>query len=486
MNQNIEKKKVSYEIPVEELFRPFSEHLCVENNHRIFFSGKFGIGKTFFLHKFFESKRDEYEIFHLFPVNYQISENNDIIELLKYDILVELIKKNTNIIKKNDYSSLIDLQRLLYLWGRDNLKDIFYTGIALIPKLGRPMKEIVNLIDGFYQFKKEMELGEKGQVDQFFEKMKGKNIAETDYLSELIKEKVRLQKGEKKSVLILDDLDRIDPEHIFRVLNVFSAHLNLDTSEDLPNKFEFDKVILVGSEKNIESIFNHQYGENTDFDGYFNKFYSYHVFELKNEDLIAASIDILIKMIRPKDNNLLSATGEHGFIYIFLRSLLKEAVYLDTREKVNLRQLLKMLRFSDQLIKEAAYKHDLFLDNNQQVLRLIDCAIRMLINISDGKRNLIKILTRIKTSPKDTGLLAFQIFSPVLAYETIPGFNPESEDDFNWNQYKLKKVIKNGSPTLEVINKKEGSTLKSLFCDLLISYVTNEKYLKKTTYEYQQ
>ena len=37
----------------------------------------------------------------------------------------------------------------------------------------------------------------------------------------------QLKKDGKKTVLIIDDLDRIDPEHIFRLLNVFAAHLDI-------------------------------------------------------------------------------------------------------------------------------------------------------------------------------------------------------------------------------------------------------------------
>ena len=68
-------------------------------------SGKFGTGKTSFLKHFFTKHGHtnigeiQYEVFHLFPVNYSIASTEDIIELIKYDITLELLKKN-------DYISL--------------------------------------------------------------------------------------------------------------------------------------------------------------------------------------------------------------------------------------------------------------------------------------------------------------------------------------------------------------------------------------------
>ena len=79
-------------IPIEQPKSEFEKFLKQGNNKRIFFSGKFGIGKTYFLKKFFEIKEKEYDLYHIFPVNYQISSNENIIELIKYDILVELLK----------------------------------------------------------------------------------------------------------------------------------------------------------------------------------------------------------------------------------------------------------------------------------------------------------------------------------------------------------------------------------------------------------
>ena len=258
------------QIPLDTVKGEFELHMQIKGNSRIFFSGRFGIGKTYFLKDFFSQNENEYETFHLYPVNYQIHENEDVLDLIKYDILVELLKKDNTIVSGKDYGSLVDTQRLLYLWGKDNLKDIFTTCASVIPKLGRPIKEIVGLIDNFRDFKKQIENGDQDFIKDLLQNTRDKNVTETDYLSELLKRKIVELKKDKKSVLILDDLDRVDPEHIFRILNIFSAYFEKENK----NKFGFDIVIIVSDYTNIENVFHHKYGAETDFSGYLDKFFT--------------------------------------------------------------------------------------------------------------------------------------------------------------------------------------------------------------------
>ena len=81
-------------IPTQYEADNFKIFLNLPNNHRILFSGKYGSGKTYFLHEFFTThKKDEYETFHLFPTNYAIAKNEDVVKLLHFDILYELLVK---------------------------------------------------------------------------------------------------------------------------------------------------------------------------------------------------------------------------------------------------------------------------------------------------------------------------------------------------------------------------------------------------------
>lgn len=122
------------------------------------------------------------------------------------------------------------------------------------------------------------------------------SIYEFDTISRLITEIIHEYKRDnpnKKVVLIIEDLDRIDPAHIFRILNVFSAHFDrydtLSAKEELKdrdNKFGFDKIVLVCDIENIKNIYHHVYGEKTDFLGYINKFSTSLPYKYSLQDLI--------------------------------------------------------------------------------------------------------------------------------------------------------------------------------------------------------
>jgi ATPase subunit of ABC transporter with duplicated ATPase domains len=85
----IENANQDYRIDTSSLYKKFQEHLDLTGNDKIFFSGKYGTGKTTFLKEFFFEKKNSYDVYHLFPINYQIKSNDDAIDLLRYDLLVE-------------------------------------------------------------------------------------------------------------------------------------------------------------------------------------------------------------------------------------------------------------------------------------------------------------------------------------------------------------------------------------------------------------
>ena len=78
------------EISIEKTSDRFALHLSVAGNLRIIFSGKYGFGKSYFLENFFRRYEDKYYTVFLSPVNYVISGNEDIFELIKADILKSL------------------------------------------------------------------------------------------------------------------------------------------------------------------------------------------------------------------------------------------------------------------------------------------------------------------------------------------------------------------------------------------------------------
>ncbi len=104
--------KEDFRLDTTKPTQDFNSHLSIEGNDRIIFSGPFGSGKTSFLKEHFEDKKDEYEVFHLFPVNYSVASNGDIFELIKFDLLFELLGRDVDL-GKEDFSKQMTLQMFL-------------------------------------------------------------------------------------------------------------------------------------------------------------------------------------------------------------------------------------------------------------------------------------------------------------------------------------------------------------------------------------
>lgn len=73
-----------------------------------------------------------------------------------------------------------------------------------------------------------------------FTSMKG-GIYEYDIYTKVIEEVLfKIHEAGRRTVLIIEDLDCIDPKHLFRLLNIISVHI--DATEDYTNKFGFDNI----------------------------------------------------------------------------------------------------------------------------------------------------------------------------------------------------------------------------------------------------
>ncbi|MFT5602845.1 MAG: hypothetical protein ACI9N1_003106 [Flavobacteriales bacterium] len=137
----------------------------------------------------------------------------------------------------------------------------------------------------------------------------------------------------KKNVLIIDDMDRILPDHLFRILNVISAHSGsyyYDNEED-KNKFGFDKVIIVGDIQNFESSFKHNYGDQFDFFGYIDKFYSIEPFPYDNSKTIQELLNRDFEELRISGFDLWSEE-----LLLFVR-ILAETGGMSVRDAISLK-----------------------------------------------------------------------------------------------------------------------------------------------------
>ena len=111
-------------------------------------------------------------------------------------------------------------------------------------------------------------------VDDYLNGFYGKldSISECDAFTYLIQKS--LEQIMAKSVLIIEDLDRIDPAHLSRIMNVLSSQVDNPYYSHVPhgNKFGFDKIILVMDYEIAKHLFHHFSGKEANYEGYMNKF----------------------------------------------------------------------------------------------------------------------------------------------------------------------------------------------------------------------
>lgn len=304
------------EISIDHPHKLFDIHLEHENNDRILFSGKFGTGKSHFLRKYFEHHKDKYNLFWISPVDYVVGANQDIFEWIKIDIAKEILKNYlpTSTKQKKDDKKLI-YSTYLYNNSGKILTDL----VLLLPD--KILKKCLDIeissilkkhTDKVAEFEKQINEEDKPGFQKlsdyltFFTQLSG-TIFEDNTVTQLLRASLNYlhERTEKQSVLIIDDLDRLDPEHIFRILNILSAHNNHFDS----NKFGFQKVILVCDIQNIEHLFRYRYGPNSDFDGYIEKFYTYEPFKytILNSIALYCSTDYIANNI-DEDNQVILKT----------------------------------------------------------------------------------------------------------------------------------------------------------------------------------
>jgi hypothetical protein len=298
------KKEIAF-IKSDTIISSFKNHLNDEFNERILFSAPFGAGKSTFLKNFFDESED-YIILKLYPVNYSVAPNQDVFEIIKYELLYELLSRFPEEIElQQDQFSMLLISQMFFLHQMkiDLPLKLLAKASSLVTGLGIADETIVDpiiqTISSFNDYKKDINKTEYDLLMnhiKIVQKQKG-HIYESDEITQLIislLERVKEKKIESnpnaKTVLLIDDLDRLDPEHVFRLFNVFSAHYD-DVTES--NKFNLDKVIFVCDVKNIREMFNHKYGFNVEFTGYIDKFYSTEVFRFDIKKYLKESLSII-------------------------------------------------------------------------------------------------------------------------------------------------------------------------------------------------
>lgn len=258
------------EIPIDRKIEEFKIHL--KDNPRVIFSAKFGDGKTYFLNRFIKKLSDEgYYFIQLCPVDYSVAKNEDIFEYIKRDILMSLAKDD--MLSGIDFEAIADS---IFTW--ENLREVISFLLSFVPA-GRFYDKLISKAESFKKSYEEKKQTWK-KYNSFFSTQRG-GLYECDGYTKMIESALKYIKDPiepekaKKPVLIIEDLDRVDPGHLFRILNVLGAHIDCQKET---NKFGFDNIIIVLDYEITRHIFHHFYGESANYDGYMSKFLSHYPF----------------------------------------------------------------------------------------------------------------------------------------------------------------------------------------------------------------
>ena len=268
----------------------FSFDRYFEANSRCVLSASFGEGKSFFLNEFIKKKSSDYDFITLYPTGYQICDNKDVFEYIKRDILLALLALEPELLNAMDKTDAAIIWESISECREDMVSCLPEINIGVHGTAGVTIStaNIVNTVCKVVaKCKKKRRFGGNPIKDYFdsFEHNKG-SLYEFNPISNMISSLIAARKkgsessNPRKVVLVIEDLDRMDPEHIFRILNVFSAHFGGDLDEDFSrNKFGFDKVLLLCDYDNIKNIYQYLYGADADFCGYMSKFVAKGVFQ---------------------------------------------------------------------------------------------------------------------------------------------------------------------------------------------------------------
>jgi hypothetical protein len=225
------------EIDIKDKLSEFKVHL--EQNPRVILSAKFGDGKTTFLRTFIESNKDTIYPIVLHPVNYSVAKNEDVFEYVKHDILLQLC--NDGQVDDIDVDAVCSSLKDKILTSRNVLilADIlaeFLPASEIWKKIIEKLKEQNKNLREWYERYKEQSVTASKYIENFRNISGG--LYEEDAYTSLIQASLKKIKKSRK-VLIIEDIDRMDPQHLFRVLNVLAAHIDVDKET---NKFGFDNM----------------------------------------------------------------------------------------------------------------------------------------------------------------------------------------------------------------------------------------------------
>lgn len=388
-----------FQVPVGSAIADFGKHL--KAYPRTILSSKFGDGKSYFIQKIKNDPElsQEYEFLTIYPVNYQVVGNKDIFEILKRDILFQLmlhkmISGNVKLkeseafswfVKNKGGSLLMDLIPYIAEVGLETEESIKVLAAVKGLRLFKDLKE------KFEKFKQKNLETDEDRIVAFMDKVDGSFVYENDVITRIIQKAITdyQRRTQKKVVLFVEDMDRIDPAHLFRILNVLSAHMDYcykyfvkPDASLVCNKFGLDNIVLVIDFHNLKCIYKHFYGERTDFGGYISKFLSgvpfyYSLEKQKYDYVIGQLIEItgldaqFIKSVFSKEIVNSKTMREIAQSFNVQKDVISKPIAPIAGQMVHLNEaflkvmaIMRRLKWTDEEIKDTLLK----LKNSNQIM----------------------------------------------------------------------------------------------------------------------
>lgn len=271
-------------IPLDDVIKEFEKHL--KSHPRTILSARFGDGKSYFLAAAEKKLKNRCAFLTIYPVNYQVAENQDIFEYIKRDLLFQMygqgmVPETYEI--PDSIASYFFLKNNWQEFAEEFLKELSYFDASNTIKATLGAAKFLKAMKKKYdEFKKNGgDIGVK--LDRFIAEFDKKGIYEYDPITSILNDIIKAWKKEhsrRKVCLVFEDMDRIDPAHIFRILNVISAQMDYGykygvspkSSGLAGNKFGVDNIVVCLDYDNLKHIFHHFYGPKACFEGYINKF----------------------------------------------------------------------------------------------------------------------------------------------------------------------------------------------------------------------
>lgn len=373
-------------IDITSELKRFAMHL--EHNPRTIFSAKFGDGKTYFLKEYIDRHKYETRFIVLHPINYSVATNEDIFEYIKRDILVELAKYEE--FKKVDWKAVAK-----EFFSVNTFLKVSQSAANSLPPdyIWKPAANA--LLTAGSIFKKTRDKYAIESYFKLFSQMKG-GIYEQDPFTVAIKAAVaKIQENGKRCVLIIEDLDRIDPGHLFRILNVLGAHID---EENDANKFGFNNIVAVLDYYTTKHIFQHFYGENADYKGYIAKFSCHNFFEYSlRKEARRQLYELLQNECGLDSNDIRQYEWYQDGTYSNGETIFKRIETLSVRDVVHILDDLQMQQKSMYILESG---NRILLENNQ-LLKLLSIFVRM--NFKFTTDNLTTFLTKSRDHFKMLG-----------------------------------------------------------------------------------